>query len=284
MWLSIVHRQAHLLLADQLFNAGILQNTLCKDVGNNCKFDGGGVGSGTFQASQATAAAADPPRPVLMDPNDSKADGDAGWQEVTRQSKKQAQLAAAAEAAAAAAANVPRAPHAAMHDPGSAEEVPLVHPSPKFCQCSIRMTPFPGQWSHLQARQACQGYAAHYGQVLVAWTGLSNSGRLYGAVRFATPGCAKRMMTAYRTKGIPGAPKNLLFIDWQGKVPANLLKGEISSAAALIKLAQLPCSIHAWHNFLALHAIVRNAWHPDSIHAGQKFLSGSKAGITKSAL
>ena len=170
-----------------------------------------------------------------MDPTGSKADGDAGWQEVTRQSKK-AQLAAAAEAAAAAAAaaaHAPRVPHpqAPVHDPGSTEEIPLVHPSPKFCQCSVRMTPFPGQWSHLQARQACQGYAAHYGQVLVAWTGLSNSGRLYGAVRFATPGCAKRMMTAFRTKGIPDAPKNLHFNDWQGKVPANLLKGPSSPTA-----------------------------------------------------
>ena len=188
-----------------------------------------------------------------------------------------AQGPAAAEAAAAALQQA--LPYSA-HDP-RAPDVPQVHPSPKFCQCSVRMTPFPGQWSHLQARQACQGYAAHYGQVLIAWTGFSNSGRLYGAVRFAKPASAKRMMTAYHTKGVPGAPKNLLFIEWQGKVPADLLDGQYAcqqpSAVLRGLLHHLARSATCSQVMLHLTMLTHEEELSERQNEGLKCLSGEQA-------
>ncbi|KAK9826330.1 hypothetical protein WJX74_009613 [Apatococcus lobatus] len=233
---------------------------------------------GADSGQEAPSAAVRPHEPIPTTSLSSKDSSDAGWQEVTRQGKKQAQ------AAAAALSKAPALPPA-MEDPRAPQpDVPHVHPSPKFCQCSIRMTPFPGQWSHHQARQACQGYAAHYGVVLKAWTGFSNSGRLYGAVHFAKQASAKRMMTAYHTKGVPGAPKSLLFIEWQGKVPASIFGGTnqpsatrhaeppsnnsqqlLDAAAAAKAAAQLHTPVESWPALATLPRKIPSAPSPASV-------------------
>ena len=58
--------------------------------------------------------------------------------------------------------------------------------------------------------------------MLTTWSGYSNRGIPYGAVRFSKPASAKRMI-ASGIHGIQGAPKSLKFIRWEGKVPADVL-------------------------------------------------------------
>ena len=138
------------------------------------------------------------------------ADENDGWQEVTRQKKQALEPAVKFQQQAAATPQMVQLTDAVL--------IPV---GPKFSQASVRLTPFPNSWSSTQIQQTSERYGQDFGYVVSSWSGLSNRGIPYGAVRFSKPASAKRMI-ASQTHGIPGAPKLLKFINWEGKVPADV--------------------------------------------------------------
>ncbi len=179
------------------------------------------------------AGQADPPQDVDDQQQDANAqntgadspaaaalDEDAGWQEVTRQHKKPAPE-PAPKFWQQATANL---------QPLTQPDVVLIPAPPKFNQNGVRLTPFPTSWSHTQIEQTSERYGKEFGYVLTTWSGHSNRGIPYGAVRFGKASSAKRMI-ASGTHGIQGAPRSLKFIRWEGKVPADVL-GQAPAKAA----------------------------------------------------
>ena len=127
-----------------------------------------------------------------------EADSDTGWHAVTRQGKKQAQLAAAAAAAAKAAALRQDPQLAQPVDSGlGAPETPLMTPGEKFRHCTVKITLLPSSWSHTQIQQACLQYGSQYGYVVLTWSGLSNRGLPFGMVRFSEQSSARKMLAEH---------------------------------------------------------------------------------------